>query len=91
MERADLEDFMAAPHAIHEEFPQDSARIHDLKVKDAHFARLLDDYDQVNDAVNQAESLIKPTSEAAEKELRRKRAQLKDEIARMLAAHSVGG
>lgn len=79
---------MAAPDAIHEEFPQDAARIHDLKLKDAHFARLLEEYDQVNDAVYQAESLIQPTSEAAEKELRRKRAHLKDEIARMLSAHS---
>lgn len=78
---------MAAPHAIHEEFPQDAARIHDLKMKDAHFARLLDEYDQVNDAVHQAESLIQPISESAEKDLRRKRAHLKDEIARMLASH----
>lgn len=81
---------MAAPHAIHEEFPKDAARIHDLKMKDAHFARLLDEYDGVNDAVHQAESLIHPTSESAEKDLRRKRAHLKDEIARMLSAHSVG-
>jgi uncharacterized protein YdcH (DUF465 family) len=78
---------MATPHAIHEEFPQDAARIHDLRERDAHFARLLHDYEQVNNAVHQAETLIHPTSEDAEKELRRKRAHLKDEIARILAAH----
>lgn len=82
---------MATPHAIHEEFPQDAVRIHELKMKDAHFARLLEEYDQVNDAVHQAESLIHPTSEEAEKELRRKRTHLKDEIARMLASDSVRG
>lgn len=82
---------MAAPHAIHEEFPQDAARIHDLKMKDAHFARLLEDYDTVNDQVHQAESLIHPTSEDAEKELRRRRAHLKDEIARIMAARPAQG
>ena len=47
---------MAAPHAIHEEFPQEGERIHALKVSNAHFARLLEEYDQVNDEVAGAES-----------------------------------
>lgn len=76
---------MAAPHAIHEEFPNDTQRIHDLKVSNAHFARLLEEYDSVNDEVAAAETLVKPISEDAEKQLRRKRAHLKDEIARMIA------
>ncbi len=82
---------MATPHGIHEEFPQDAARIHDLKGTDAHFARLLHDYEQVNNAVHQAEALIHPISETAEKELRRKRAHLKDEIARILSADPAQG
>lgn len=82
---------MATPHAIHEEFPQDAVGIHELKLKDAHFARLLQDYDDVNDAVHQAAALIRPTTEEAEKELRRKRAQIKDEIARMLANAAAQG
>lgn len=77
---------MAAPHAIHEEFPNDAQRIHDLKVSNAHFARLLEEYDSVNDEVAAAETLVKPISEDAEKQLRRQRAHLKDEIARMIAA-----
>lgn len=77
---------MAAPHAIHEEFPRDADRIHELKLSDAHFARLLREYDDINDEVAAAETLVKPISEEAEKQLRRKRAQLKDEIARMIAA-----
>lgn len=76
---------MATPHAIHEEFPNDADRIHQLKVENAHFARLLDDYDQVNDQVHSAEALIHPVSDEAEKELRRQRSHLKDEIARMLS------
>ncbi|HRM75168.1 MAG TPA: YdcH family protein [Paracoccus sp. (in: a-proteobacteria)] len=76
---------MAAPHAIHEEFPQEGERIHALKVSNAHFARLLEEYDQVNDEVAGAESRQTPMSDEAESGLRRKRASLKDEIAQMLA------
>lgn len=76
---------MATPHAIHEEFPNDADSIHRLKLENAHFARLLDEYDVVNDKVHAAETLIHPVSEAAEKEMRRARARLKDEIARMLS------
>lgn len=77
---------MAAPHAIHEEFPNDAGRIHELKVSDARFARLLEDYDAINDQVFGAESRHTPMSDEAETELRRKRAALKDEIARLLAS-----
>lgn len=78
---------MAAPHAIHEEFPNDAQQIHALKLSDNRFARLLEDYDSINDEVAAAESRHTPMSEEAESELRKKRAALKDEIARMLAAH----
>ena len=57
---------MAAPHAIHEEFPNDAERIHALKISDAHFARLLQEYDQVNDQVFGAESRHTPMSDEAE-------------------------
>lgn len=77
---------MAAPHAIHEEFPNDAQRIHDLKVSNAHFARLLEEYDSINDEVAAAETLVKPVSEDTEKQLRRQRTLLKDQIARMIAS-----
>lgn len=76
---------MAAPHAIHEEFPSDAERIHELKVSNNHFARLLEQYDEVNDKVFGAESRHTPMSAEAETVLRKQRAALKDEIARMLA------
>lgn len=75
---------MAAPHAIHEEFPNDADRIHELKVSDAHFARLLDEYDQVNDQVAGAESRQAPMSDEAETALRMRRAALKDQLARLI-------
>ncbi len=77
---------MAAPHAIHEEFPNQAQRIHELKVSDAHFARLLQEYDEIYYQVFGSDSRHVPMSEEAEVALRKKRAALKDEIARMLSA-----
>lgn len=76
---------MSTPHAIHEEFPKDGDKIHNLKISNAHFARLLEEYDAVNDQVHNAETNVTPMSGDAETDLRKKRSHLKDEIARMLA------
>lgn len=81
---------MATPHAIHEEFPRDAERIHRLKLESAHFARLLEQYDRINDQVHAAEATIQPVSEETEKEMRRQRSHLKDEIARMLSDVTAG-
>lgn len=77
---------MAAPHAIHEEFPNDTDIIHKLKLSDNHFARLLDEYDSINDEVAAAETLVQPTAPEHEAEIRRRRVQLKDQIAKAIAA-----
>ena len=74
------------PHELAEEFPGQTAKIHALKESDAHFARLADEYHEVNRAVHRAETRVDIISEAAESELRHKRAHLKDQIARLLAA-----
>lgn len=74
------------PHTLAEEFPGQMDKLSALKVANAHFARLLADYDAANDAVHRAESRVEVMSEEAEQALRRKRSQIKDEIARMLAA-----
>ena len=68
------------PHELHEEFPEKAEAIRALKAKDAHFARLVEEYHETNRAVHAAETLTQPTDDAHETELRRKRMQLKDEI-----------
>ncbi len=68
------------PHELAEEFPAHVEKIHDLKASDAHFARLFDDYHEVNRAVHRAETNIEPMDSLAENDLRKKRAALKDEI-----------
>jgi uncharacterized protein len=72
------------PHELAEEFPEHAAKLHDLKLTDPHFARLSDAYHTVNRDIHRAETNVEPVSEAHEAELRRKRLELKDTIARML-------
>jgi hypothetical protein len=74
------------PHELPEEFPEHVQKMHDLKSSDAHFAKLFDDYHDINRAVHRAETNVEPMDDLAETELRKKRAALKDEIYRYLAA-----
>ena len=73
------------PHELAEEFPKEIDRIHALKGSDPHFARLVDDYHEVNRAVHRAETNVEPTDDLHEEELRKKRMVLKDEIWRTLS------
>ncbi|MFU8864772.1 MAG: YdcH family protein [Rhodobacterales bacterium] len=68
------------PHELHEEFPEYTARISTLKKSDAHFARLAEEYHEINRAVHRAETLVEPVEELAEVEMRKQRAALKDQI-----------
>lgn len=74
------------PHTLGEEFPGKLDAIHALKAKDEQFARLLDEYDEVNDRIHRAETRIEPISEQNEAELRKRRLALKDAIAAAVAA-----
>ncbi|WP_297774399.1 DUF465 domain-containing protein [uncultured Roseovarius sp.] len=72
------------PHELSEEFPELAGKISELKQADAHFARLADEYHELNRAVHRAETLVEPVEELTEVDLRKKRAALKDEIYRIL-------
>lgn len=74
------------PHELAEEFPDKLDLMHQLKTSDAHFARLMDQYHEVNRAVHRAETNVEPTEGLHEGELRKQRMTLKDEIARLLSA-----
>ena len=73
------------PHELAEEFPESTDKIHDLKIGNAHFAKLSDEYHELNREIHRHETGIEPVSEVYETELRKKRMVLKDEIAAMLA------
>lgn len=73
------------PHELPEEFPDKIEVMHELKINDAHFQRLSEEYHELNRQIHRVETGIEPTSEQFETELRKKRLHLKDEIASMLA------
>jgi hypothetical protein len=72
------------PHELSEEFPAQAAKIAELKASDAHFAKLVDEYHEVNRAVHRAETRVDAVSDEHEEALRRQRGRLKDSIAARL-------
>lgn len=73
------------PHTLADEFPGQMDSIHRLKASSPDFARLLAQYDEVNDKVHLAETNLEPIDELSEVELRKRRLQIKDEIAKALS------
>ena len=72
------------PHELDEMFPQAKAVIHELKMKNAHFAKLADEYHQLNRAIHRMETNLEPTSDEVMETERKKRLRLLDEISGML-------
>ena len=72
------------PHELHEEFPQQAEHMAKLKLSDAHFAKLSEDYHTVNRAIHRAETDVEPTSDENMQKMRRERMALKDQIAAYL-------
>ena len=73
------------PHTLGEEFPGQLPAIHALKATNPAFAKLLADYDAINDQVHRAEARLDALSEDAEHALRKRRLAIKDAIAGALA------
>ncbi len=72
------------PHELAEEFPEFVERMHELKSSNAHFARISDEYHEINRAVHRAETNVEPTDDFNMETMRKQRMALKDEIYGML-------
>ncbi|NJO37734.1 MAG: DUF465 domain-containing protein [Rhizobiales bacterium] len=72
------------PHELADELPDHKERIHALKTSDSHFARLFDDYHDVNREIHRVEAAGVNIADEHHDELKRKRVQLKDQLYRML-------
>ena len=72
------------PHELAEEFPEAAEKIHALKTSNAHFAKLADEYHELNRQIHRIETDMEPASDEHQTELRKKRMALKDEIYAML-------
>lgn len=77
------------PHELAEDFPDMAQQISTLRQSDAHFARLTDNYHEINRALHRAETDVEPTSDDHMNEMRKSRMALKDEIYQMLKAAGV--
>lgn len=73
------------PHELAADFPEYKDKIHDLRLANAHFAKLFDEYHEVNREVHRMETRVEAVDETTEHVARKRRMALKDEIAAMLA------
>lgn len=73
------------PHELAAEFPDKVEKLHQLKLTDAHFARLADAYHEVNREVHRIETDVTPASDEALEALKKQRLHLIDQIAAQLA------
>src|SRR5215213_9812749 len=72
------------PNQLDEDFPGMAEGMHALKTSNNRFARLLEEYNELNREIHRIETRVEPASEEVEEELKRRRVRLKDEIAEML-------
>ncbi|MCG6887133.1 MAG: YdcH family protein [Proteobacteria bacterium] len=71
-------------HDLAHEFPEFKDQIHTLKMSNPHFARLFDEYEDVDKEIYRIEEQIENTSDSYMEELKMKRVKLKDELYAML-------
>ncbi|MGX1096760.1 YdcH family protein [Amorphus sp. MBR-141] len=74
------------PHELAEEFPEHADAMHRLKAENAHYAKLSDEYHELNRAIHRAETDVEPTGDAHMEDMRKRRLALKDEIYGILTA-----
>ncbi len=65
-------------HSLIVEFPEYRQQIHDLKVRDAHFARLFHEYDEIDHQIVSIEDGVEHCSDEELEQLKKKRFLLKD-------------
>ncbi len=73
-------------HDLVHELPEFRDKIRELKMQDAHFARLFDKYHEVDHEVHRIETGVENTSDEYLELQKKKRLQLKDELYAMLQA-----
>lgn len=71
-------------HDLVHELPEYRDRIHELKVSNNHFARLFDEYHEVDHEVHRIETGVENTSDEYLEEKKKQRLHLKDELFKMI-------
>lgn len=71
-------------HPLSKDFPELRGELHDLRMTDAHFARLAERYEDLDKSICAAEAGAQLLSDAKLSALKHERVALKDELGRML-------
>lgn len=71
-------------HPLNKDFPELHAALHELRVNDAHFARLADEYEALDKRICRVEDGVEVLADDALSSLKLARVDLKDEVARRL-------
>lgn len=75
-------------HDLAHEFPELKDKIHELKMHDGHFSRLMHDYHDVSKELHLIEAGGETPSDVYVEDLKKKRLALKDELYGMLTKHN---
>lgn len=67
-------------HSLIQEFPEHRETIHVLKMAGGHFARLFDEYDEIQHQVHRIESGAEAAGDERLEALKKQRLHLKDEL-----------
>ncbi|WP_144394129.1 YdcH family protein [Pleionea sediminis] len=73
-------------HSLAIELPEYKEQIHQLKMENAHFSKLFDDYHEIDHQVIRIEKGIENTSDEFLEKLKKQRLSLKDQLFDMLKA-----
>ena len=71
-------------HDLVHEFPDLKDRIHELKMSDAHFRHLFEEYHKLTRSIENMENEVTPVSTHIEEEAKMRRVHLKDELYKLL-------
>jgi len=73
-------------HDLVHEFPEYKERIHQLKMENAHFAKLFGEYNDLTNRIEVLENNGVPVADESIEDLKKQRLMLKDELYAMLTA-----
>lgn len=79
---------MLENHSLVNELPEFKDAIHELKISNAHFTRLFDDYHHTDKEIHRIETGVENTSDGYLEELKKRRLFRKDELHTMLKEHN---
>lgn len=74
----------AEHHDLLHEFPEHREKIHELKTHNPHFAKLFDEYHEVDKELRRVQQEIETPSDDFVEDLKKKRLHLKDELYAMI-------